>query len=58
MYQRLVRYKKVFGDCNTPSEWQEDPQLGSWVVKQRYRRKNGLLKGERMKKLEEVGMRW
>jgi hypothetical protein len=36
----------------------EDPQLGSWVVKQRYRRKKGLLKEERIRKLNEVWMRW
>ena len=33
-----------------------DPQLGSWVVKQRYRRKKGLLKNERIRKLDEVVM--
>jgi hypothetical protein len=32
MFQRLVRYKEVNGDCNVPSGWKEDPQLGSWVV--------------------------
>jgi hypothetical protein len=58
MYQRLVRYKSVHGDCNVPSEWKEDPQLGSWVVKQRYRRKKGLLNEKRIRKLDEVGMWW
>ena len=58
MYQRLVRYKQVHGNCNVPSEWKEDPQLGSWVVKQRYRRNKGLLKEERIRKLDKVGMMW
>ena len=58
MYRRLVRYKSVHGDCNVPLEWGEDLQLGSWVVKQRYRRKKGLLSEERVRKLDDVGMRW
>jgi Helicase associated domain len=58
MYRRLVRYKAFHGDCNVPSEWVEDPQLGSWVVKQRHRRKKGLLKEDRVRKLDTVGMKW
>ena len=54
MYQRLVEHKIVYGDCNVPQKWKEDPQLGSWVVKQRYRSSKGLLKGERIRKLEVV----
>jgi hypothetical protein len=58
MFQRLIRYKEVHGDCDVPSGWKEDPQLGSWVVKQRYRGKKGLLTEERIGRLDEVGMRW
>jgi len=58
MHQRLVNYKRIHGNCNVPSEWKEDPQLGSWVVKQRYQRMKGQLSDERMRKLEEAGMRW
>jgi hypothetical protein len=58
MYRRLVRYKSVHGDCNVPLEWGEDLQLGSWVVRQRYRRNKGPLKEKRINKLDEVGMRW
>jgi len=58
MYQGLVEYKMVHGDCNVPQEWKEDPQLGSWVVKQRHRKKKGLLSKERVRKLDEVEMRW
>jgi len=57
MYRRLVKYKKAHGDCNVPLGWQEDLQLGSWVVKQRYRRKKGLLRKDRMRKLGVIGMR-
>jgi hypothetical protein len=58
MYRRLVRYKSVHGDCNVPSEWGEDFQQGIWVVKQRYRRKKGLLSEERVRKLDGIGIRW
>ena len=58
MYQRLVNYKQVHGDCNVPSGWKEELQLGSWVVRQKYRRKKGLMRGERIRMLDEVGIRW
>jgi hypothetical protein len=58
MYQRLVNYKKACGDCDVPSSWKEDPQLVSWVVKQRYWRKKGMLKEEWVRKLDEVWMIW
>ena len=58
IYWRLVNYKKVHVNCDVPLMWKEDPQLGSWVIKQRYWRKKGLLKNERIRKLDEVGMRW
>jgi hypothetical protein len=58
MYQRLVSYLKAHGDGIVPLELRGDPQLGRWVLKQRYRRKKGLLKEVRVKKLDGVGMRW
>jgi hypothetical protein len=30
-----VAYKVAHGDCHVPSRWPEDPQLASWVSKQR-----------------------
>jgi hypothetical protein len=58
LYQRLIKYEQIHGNCNVPSGWLNDPQLASWVVKQRQSKKKGLLKKERMKKLDEIGMRW
>jgi len=58
MYQRLVSFLKAHGVGAVPLELKGDPQLGSWVTKQRYRRKKGLLKEERIRKLDEVGMWW
>ncbi|KAL7572037.1 hypothetical protein ACA910_001690 [Epithemia clementina (nom. ined.)] len=35
MYQRLVRYKFVFGDCLVPRKFDQDPKLATWVETQR-----------------------
>jgi len=43
-YDELVQYKGVFGDCNVPKTWKDNPTLGRWVNHQRqqYKRlKNG-----------------
>ena len=58
MYRRLVSFLKAHGVGAVPLELKGDPQLGSWVVKQRYRRKKGLLNEKRIRNLDEVGMRW
>jgi hypothetical protein len=58
MFQRLVCYLRAHGKGIVPLELKGDPQLGSWVVRQRCRRKKGLLKEKRIRKLDEVGMRW
>jgi hypothetical protein len=58
IYQRLVSYLKAHGDGTVSLELKGDPQLGSWVVKQRYRKKKGLLSKERVRKLDGIGMRW
>jgi hypothetical protein len=39
-FARLAAYKAVYGDCNVPQGWAEDPRLATWVSTQR--------KGKRM----------
>jgi hypothetical protein len=58
MYQRLMRYKSKYGNCRVSQRSKEDPQLGDWVAKQRYRHKKGLLSEERIKRLNEIGFSW
>jgi hypothetical protein len=58
MCRRLVSFLKAHGVGAVPLELKGDSQLGRWVVRQRYRRSKGQLKEERIRKLEEVGMRW
>jgi hypothetical protein len=62
---RLAAYKAEHGDCNVPSRWVEDPQLGTWVGTQRKRKKQ-LDRGKpgcgltaaRVAKLEALGFAW
>jgi hypothetical protein len=58
MFTALVKYKNVHGDCDVPSEWPEDRELGCWVSTQRWRGRKGSLRPERMKRLEAIGFRW
>jgi hypothetical protein len=37
-YQKLMNYKKRFGDCLVPVQWKDDPSLGKWVHTQRVSR--------------------
>jgi hypothetical protein len=62
---RLAAYKEVYGDCNVPQGWAEDPRLGSWVNMQRGCKK-ALDRGEasrgmtaaRAARLEALGFVW
>jgi hypothetical protein len=62
---RLAAYKEAHGDCNVPTRWAEDPQLGSWVGSQRTRKK-ALDRGDprpgmtvaRAARLEALGFAW
>ena len=59
MYQRLVAYKhKHNGDTNVPQAYNHDPQLGSWVGKQRLAYKKKTLPAERESLLESIGFAW
>jgi hypothetical protein len=62
---RLKAYKRRHGDCNVPELWTTNPALGSWVSKQRQRKK-ALDRGApsegmtvtRAAKLEALGFVW
>jgi hypothetical protein len=58
MYQRLEAYISKHGHCRKPFHRKEDPHLGDWVTRQRYRKKKGLLKEERIKRLDGIGFQW
>ena len=54
----LQAYKYDNGDCNVPQGYQVNPQLGSWVNKQRQNFKKGKLPAEQVRRLQELGMIW
>mmetsp|Transcript_20467 Transcript_20467/g.29184 ORF Transcript_20467/g.29184 Transcript_20467/m.29184 type:complete len:846 (+) Transcript_20467:121-2658(+) len=62
--EELIEYKKKYGDCLVPNKFAENPQLGTWVNKQRTHYK-WMLEGrpnsmtvERARSLEEIGFVW
>jgi hypothetical protein len=57
-YQKLIAYKKSYGDCHVPVHWEEDPSLGAWVSAQRTYRKKGWLQLHRITMLEQLGFKW
>ena len=58
MFLELTNFKKVYGNCNVPAKWEENPKLGNWVSKQRQCKRKKLLSQERVRRLEELGFQW
>ena len=58
MFEKLLAFKKKNNHCNVPQQYQEDPDLGIWVLRQRLRHKAGTLDIERRQKLETHGFAW
>lgn len=58
MFTALTTYKQVQGDCNVPTEWDQNPKLGQWcyVLRRSYRK--GTLSADHIKRLEEIGFEW
>lgn len=58
MFAELKRYKEAHGLCNVPSEWVENPKLGSWVSTQRQFERLGKLSSPRKARLDALGFKW
>ncbi|MDC0613604.1 Helicase associated domain protein [Akkermansiaceae bacterium] len=56
-FQALIAYKRENGDCLVPIRG-EDKKLGSWVNKQRNKKKLGKLNSDKTKRLNEIGFIW
>jgi hypothetical protein len=54
----LEAYKAAHGDCNVPTHYKLNPQLGTWVHKQRTLKGAGKLLQGRLQQLEAVGFAW
>jgi hypothetical protein len=55
MFSALMTYKQAHGNCNVPTEWDQNPKLGQWcyVLRRSYRK--GTLSADHIKRLEEIG---
>jgi hypothetical protein len=58
LYQRLLDYRARHGDCDVPVRFSEDPALGRWIAAQRTLRRSGVLKRDRLRRLDAIGFSW
>ena len=57
-FDELLQYKQAHGDCDVPTRWPENPQLGHWSSQQRQNRKSGSIHPEGQRRLDEIGFDW
>jgi len=58
LVQALVAFKKDKGHCRVPQGWRGNPQLATWVRKQRQAFGDRELSEERVVRLEALGFEW
>ena len=55
-FKQLVDYKRVHGDCSVQQYYKENPQLGTWVMKQRTKKET--MSENRRNQLNSIGFAW
>ena len=55
-FTELVAFKRKHGRSDVPKNWPQNPRLGQWVLRQRYRKHT--LSAQRIDKLDRLGFRW
>jgi hypothetical protein len=58
MFAELQSYKNRYGDCDVPSQWEQNPKLASWVTRQRALQRRGQLSPQRKAQLDALGFDW
>jgi len=58
MYDKLVHFKSRYDSTDVPIGWEEDPDLGLWVLLQRYRHEIGNSPDSQVKRLRTIGFRF
>nr|CRH06329.1 Conserved protein of unknown function. Containing 8 helicase-associated domain [Candidatus Magnetococcus massalia] len=58
MFIQLVEYHTLYGHCNVPEDYADDPELAWWVEAQRKSHKNSSLGTERTERLDELAFVW
>lgn len=57
-YSELMIYRQEHGHCLVPQKYEPNPPLGHWVICQRKHFRMGILKLDRIKRLNEIGFSW
>ena len=63
-FNELKDYKRNFGNCLVPKNWEQNRQLSKWVEIQRFQHKklqdgqHSHLSSERIKQLDDIGFVW
>lgn len=58
VFDRLVEYKRVHGNCDVPQHYPKDKRLGKWVNTQRTTFKRGKIQPDRKRQLDSIGFVW
>ncbi|MFM7244570.1 MAG: Helicase associated domain protein [Planctomycetaceae bacterium] len=57
-FEALVAFRKKNGHCDVPATCSREPQLATWVGKQRQQKRAGTLSKDRTDRLERLGFKW
>ena len=56
--RELRAYKKKYGHCNVPAGWPQYKSLARWVAYHRNAKKRGVVREERIRRLDRLGFEW
>jgi hypothetical protein len=57
-FTKLIEFHQAHGHANVRSTDAEHPALAAWVASQRVKHRRGMLKADRVQKLESIGLKW
>ena len=58
MFQKLLKYKRKFGNLKVPTKYEGTTELSAWVSNQRRDHKLHRLNEHRFKRLDDIGFQW
>lgn len=57
-FDALAEFKRLHGHCRVPRGWKENPRLSPWIIRQRFLKRRGKLRPDRLERLERLGLEW
>ncbi len=57
-FAELIEYQNQVGHTRVPVKWKDNPELGQWVVAQRYKHRQKKLRQEYESRLDAIGFEW